>query len=151
MRSAECGISPRSALPEIETTTEKYMGKLIPRSFERIRSGEQIQYRHVLPTSRRRSRLASRRQSFRAESFTCRRAALVPCHAWLSAMARTGNKSPLAQTRYERPFVSLSFGESGVRWWRTFQRSSCHPPRKTKRGSTCGRKCQRLNRRMRQA
>jgi hypothetical protein len=44
VRNAECGISPRSALPEIETTTEKYMGKLLPRSFERIRSGEQIQY-----------------------------------------------------------------------------------------------------------
>jgi hypothetical protein len=45
MRSAECGISPRSALPETTTNNLQnyFMGKLLPRGFERIRSGEQIQ------------------------------------------------------------------------------------------------------------
>jgi hypothetical protein len=71
------------------------MGKLQPRSFERIRSGEQIQI-PTSPTSRRRSLLASRRRNIRAASSTCRRR-----HGF-GAVSRHFGRHELAASRHWR-------------------------------------------------
>ena len=44
MWNAECGIFPAPHSLKSKRQPINFMGKLLPRSFERIRSGEQIQY-----------------------------------------------------------------------------------------------------------